>query len=119
LLDRIGAEDPRLGTRVLDSIVENLHAILNTHEGDGHTCPDLGVDFIDLLARWPSSENDVLRAVRHTIERYEPRLKNVHVRRLPDDGSTTVTLEISGELETRGRVKLRTELRNTGRVLVR
>jgi len=103
----------------MNAVVVNLTSILNTHEGDGFTCPDMGCDFVGLLSQWPTSESDVLMAVKKSIERYEPRLKNVQVRRL-NPHSTRVELEITGQLKDSGgardRVKLRTELSRTGNV---
>lgn len=119
LLARLSSSDPRYRPDLMESVVINLTSILNTHEGDGFTCPDMGCDFVGLLSRWPSSETDVLMAVKHSIERYEPRLRNVQVRRL--NHSTRVELEITGQLKdssggARDRIKLRTELSRTGNV---
>lgn len=119
-LHRLGSEHPTRGLPQLDSVVANLQAILNTHQGDGFTCPEMGVDFVDVLSRWPSSETDVLRAVALTIERYEPRLRNVRVRTLAkEDVATAVHLEIVAEWNGRDRVRLLTELSRGGSVKVR
>lgn len=119
LLQRLSSEDPRRhhDMDLMEAVVVNLTSILNTHEGDGFTCPDMGCDFVGLLSRWPASETDVLMAVRRTIERYEPRLCNVHVRRV-NQASNRVELEITGQLKdsVRDRVKFRTELSRVGRV---
>ncbi|MEM9461479.1 MAG: type VI secretion system baseplate subunit TssE [Myxococcota bacterium] len=119
LLQRLSSEDPRRHHDVdlMEAVIVNLTAILNTHEGDGFTCPDMGCDFVGLLSRWPTSETDVLMAVRRTIERYEPRLCNVHVRRI-NQPSNRVELEITGQLKDslRDRVKFRTELSHAGHV---
>lgn len=120
LLHRIASDDPNKGTGVLESIIANLQAILNTHEGDGHTCPEMGVDFLDVLARWPSSESDVLRAVAATIERFEPRLRNVRVRTLnPTAIVSCVSMEIVAELAGHEKIRFLTELSRGGGVRVR
>lgn len=117
LLQRISSPDPRHQPDVMEAVVVNLTSILNTHEGDGYTCPDMGCDFVGLLSRWPTSETDVLMAVRRSIERYEPRLCNVQVRRV-NHASNRVELEITGSLRdsARDRVKFRTELSRAGHV---
>ncbi len=122
LLNRISSPDPRRHDDVLESVIHNLAAILNTHEGDGHTCPTMGSDFIELLARWPTSQSEVLTNIKSTVERYETRLTQVQVRRLNPD-SNRVELEITGQLKdserSRERIKLRTELSQAGRIKIR
>ncbi|MCA9704639.1 MAG: type VI secretion system baseplate subunit TssE [Myxococcales bacterium] len=119
LLHRLSSANPRNRPELMDAVVVNLTSILNTHEGDGFTCPDMGCDFVGLLSRWPTSESDVLKAVRHTIEKYEPRLCNVQVRRVNYE-SARVELEITGQLKDslRDRVKFRTRLSRSGHVNV-
>lgn len=119
-MHRLASDDPAKGAGVLESIVANLQAILNTHEGDGYTCPEMGVDFLDVLARWPSSESDVLRAVAATIERFEPRLRNVRVRTLnPGVVVSIVAMEIVAELAGHEKIRFLTELSRGGGVRVR
>lgn len=116
LLRRIASPDPQRRLDPVESIVTNVASILNTHEGDGFTCADMGCDFVGLMSRWPTSESDVLAAVRRTVEQYEPRLCNVQVQRVRDDG-IVVALEITGELRSsaaRDRIRLRTELAHNG-----
>ncbi len=116
----MGSPKPARPIPQLESVVANLQAVLNTHQGDGYTCPEMGVDFFDVLSRWPSSESDVLRAVALTIERYEPRLRNVRVRTLPKpESAMAVHLEITAEWNGRDNVRLLTELSRGGSVKVR
>jgi type VI secretion system lysozyme-like protein len=121
LLHRLSSQDPRRDADLMEAVVVNLTSILNTHEGDGFTCPDMGCDFVGLLSQWPTSETDVLMAVKRSIEKYEPRLCNVSVRRV-NHASTRVELEITGQLKdplsSRDRVKFRTELSAAGQVNV-
>ena len=119
LLHRIASGDPKRRTDRIRSIVANLHAILNTQKGDGHSSPDLGVDLLELLARWPSSESEVMQAVSETIRRYEPRLRNVRVRRVELERGSTVMMEISAELADDEHLRLLTELSRNGRVHIR
>ncbi|MCH9684192.1 MAG: type VI secretion system baseplate subunit TssE [Deltaproteobacteria bacterium] len=116
LLGRLASPEPQRRLAPVDAVVLNVASILNTHVGDGFTCPEMGCDFVGLMSRWPTSESDVLAAVRRTVEQYEPRLRQVQVRRVHDDG-VVVALEITGELRASGardRIRLRTELAHNG-----
>lgn len=118
LLGRLSSPDPRRRPSLVETIVTNLTAILNTHEGDGYTCPTMGCDFMGLMSRWPTSESDVMAALRRTVETYEPRLRNVHVRRVAQE-SHLIAIEITGELQDgsdgRDRIRLQTQLAMDGR----
>jgi type VI secretion system lysozyme-like protein len=121
LLGRMSSSDPRRRPELMDSIVLNVTSILNTHEGDGHTCPNMGCDFVGLMSRWPTSESDVMSALRRTVEMYEPRLRNVHVRRVEGE-SHVIAIEITAELKdgtgSRDRVRLQTQLGVDGHIEV-
>lgn len=122
LLQRLSSPNGRRHAQDLQqSILLNLNSILNTHEGDGFTCPDMGCDFVDLLSKWPTSEMDVIRSVQDSIQQYETRLENVRVRRINPD-SARIELEISGSLKASNdpgsRLRMQTELSRTGHVQV-
>lgn len=118
LLGRVSSPDPRRRQSLVTSIVTNVTSILNTHEGDGYTCPTMGCDFVGLMSRWPTSESDVMAALRRTVEMYEPRLRNVNVRRVGQDASL-IAIEITAELkdgsDSRERIRLQTQLAMDGR----
>lgn len=109
----MSSPDPRRRLELMDSIVTNVTSILNTHEGDGYTCPTMGCDFVGLMSRWPTSESDVMATLRRTVELYEPRLRNVQVRRVESD-SHVIAIEITAELNDpaggRERVRLQTQM---------
>ena len=121
LLGRMSSSDPRRRPDLMDSIITNVTAILNTHEGDGYTCPTMGCDFVGLMSRWPTSESDVMATLRRTVEMYEPRLRNVHVRRVDGEGHA-IAIEITAELKddsgNRDRIRLQTELGVDGHIQV-
>ena len=121
LMGRMSSPDPRRRTDLMNAIVANVTSILNTHEGDGYTCPTMGCDFVGLMSRWPTSESDVMAALRRTVEMYEPRLRNVHVRRVESE-SYTISIEITGELKdglgSRDRIRLQTQLAVDGHIEV-
>lgn len=120
-MGRLSSFDPRRRLDLMEAIIINVASILNTHEGDGYTCPTMGCDFVGLMSRWPTSETDLLSTVRRTIEMYEPRLRNVQVRRVANE-SHVVALEITAELRdgsgSRDRIKLETRLAVDGHVEV-
>lgn len=113
LLGRMSSPDPRRRTELMDSIVTNVTSLLNTHEGDGYTCPTMGCDFVGLMSRWPTSESDIMATLRRTVELYEPRLRNVQVRRVESEAHA-LSIEITAELKdgsgSRDRIRLQTQL---------
>ncbi len=73
------------GTEELaESILMNLKRMLNTRQGGPMIQPDdYGmIDITDVSARFPDSIADVQKSIRTTIEKYEPRLKNVQVEHI-------------------------------------
>lgn len=47
---------------------------------------DYGIpDFTDFLINYPGSLQGFQRGIRHTIQKYEPRLKSVRVNFIPQD----------------------------------
>jgi type VI secretion system protein len=81
--ERRSKEDPR---RTKYSIKEHLERILNTKTGNVPIADDYGVpDFTDLLRTYPDSVRDFERSIKHTIQKYEPRLKVVRLNLLPPD----------------------------------
>lgn len=121
ILGRMSSRDPRRRLELMESIVTNVTAILNTHEGDGYTCPTMGCDFVGLMSRWPTSESDVMASLRRTVELYEPRLRNVHVRRVESEAHV-ISIEITAELKdgsgSRDRVRLQTQMAVDGHFVV-
>lgn len=81
------------------AIAEHLRALLNTRRGDAACAPSFGVvDFTDLVHAFPRSIQDLSKSLRATIAEYEPRLKNVLVRHVPDEDPLTLRFEISAQL---------------------
>ncbi len=66
----------------LESVVmEHLQKMLNTRAGSAPTCPDYGiVELSEMLHDFPDAHAIMQRAIKNTIVKYEPRLKNVQVR---------------------------------------
>lgn len=71
----------------------HLVNMLNTKHGSSLTCPDYGVpDVTELLSDIQDAIATLQRAIKHSITQYEPRLRNVQVRHVPDEGSQLLVL---------------------------
>jgi len=98
LLSRIGGQDPALVEDVR-SILAHLQKLLNTRQGDSPSAPGYGVtDFADLVHGFPSTIQQLARTIRSTILEFEPRLRNVTVRHMPDDDALSLHFEIAAQL---------------------
>ncbi len=115
------------GVRAPESLSEvlaaHLRVLLNTRQGDAATAPSYGlVDFTDLVHSIPTSVHALQAAIRSTILDFEPRLKNVSVRYLPDDQPLVLKFEITAQPTTegaRGLLRFRTQVVPGGKVEVK
>ena len=73
--------------------------MLNTRQGNSITVPDFGTtDFSD-VTRGYSSVNKVQEEIRRSIEKYEPRLRNVQVHFTPvENEPLTMHFDISASV---------------------
>lgn len=122
ILSRVGSSDPSRKLDELQSITANLHAILNTREGDSPAADDFGLtDLSDLLHNFPDATQYVLRSIRDTVIKYEPRLKNVRVRAIESHDPLKLAFEITARIDDgdrKGLVRLRTEIGPSGQANV-
>jgi type VI secretion system protein len=107
LLERIGArkrephargqEDPR---QIIDSVLEHLQRILNTRQGNVPIAESFGLpDLTDIQQYYPDSLRGFENAIRQTIQNYEPRLKAIRVRFIPnDEDPLSLSFQIVGRL---------------------
>ncbi len=86
LLERISSNTPDTCSiefneaKVVESILKNVTQILNTRQGSVPTSPDYGLpDFNDLAKRFPNAIGEIKISIRNALEKYEPRLTNLHV----------------------------------------
>lgn len=118
LLSRVGSSDPSRTLDEVESITANLVSILNTREGDSPAASDFGLtDLSDLLHNFPDATQFVVRSIRDTIMKYEPRLKNVRVRAVESADPLKMAYEITARIENdnrRGILRLRTEIGPSG-----
>lgn len=67
-------------------VTEHLARMLNTRQGSCLTCPDYGlIEVSEVLYDFPDAVGIVQRALKNSIQTYEPRLKNVQVRHIKSD----------------------------------
>lgn len=80
-----GAEADLIGA--VESIKRHLVDLLNSHPGHSECAPELGLlDFNDATIGVLDLELSIQRAIRHCIERFEPRVCRVEVESLPRGG---------------------------------
>lgn len=123
-------EDPKL---IIDSILKHLRQLLNTKQGNVPIGGDYGTpDFNDLFITFPRTKMDpkkeIEKAIRLTIQKYEPRLEGVRVELIekeegevhPYTDPLTLRFQITGRLsdESRTQVFLETTVNYDGKVKV-
>lgn len=122
LLGRLGGGELSVarGGDATSAIAAHLRALLNTRIGSAPTATAYGVvDFTDLVHGFPMSISMLASSIRTTILAFEPRLKNVNVRHLPDEDLLMLKFEISGQLadgKERSTLRFRTEVSPSGQV---
>lgn len=99
--ERRGGPDPK---RMVASIVRHLERILNTRWGSAQIAADYGIpDFTALRSGLPDAIRDLERAIRDTIQKYEPRLEAVRVRFIPQEETMlTVSFQVVARLVLEG-----------------
>ncbi|MBC2714119.1 MAG: type VI secretion system baseplate subunit TssE [Desulfobacteraceae bacterium] len=81
--DRSTTEDPK---KIISSVLRHLQKVLNTRQGGVQIAEDFGMpDLTDYLRGYPASLRDVEKSLRQTIIKYEPRLKAVRVKFVPQE----------------------------------
>jgi type VI secretion system protein len=119
--DRRGGRDPK---RMIASIIRHLERILNTRRGSVPISDDYGVpDLTDLSSGFPDSLRDLERTIRNTIQKYEPRLKSVRVKFVPqEENMLAVSFQIVARLileEEKNPVVFESLMDSDGKVIIR
>lgn len=108
--------------RLVDSIMRHLSRILNTRQESAPTVPDLGVpDFTNLPGDSDTeSVQEIERAIRRVIRKYEPRLVQPRIEYIArDDLAVSLRFKISAVLAgDRTPVVFNTAVSDSGRVVV-
>jgi type VI secretion system protein len=105
-----------------ESVLAHLRAMCTTRMGTMVTCPDYGIaDVSEMLHSFPDAIAEMARSIRHTIQTYEPRLKNVRVKHIPSH-DLTLRYELSAQLVTKAGklpVSFETTIDPSRRVMIR
>ena len=109
---------------VLESIIENLQNVLNTTRGNCLTDEHYGLPHMsNIRSTMPWSIAGFVTAIKTTIERSEPRLRNIRVRHAPgNDRGMALRFEISAlvvDEDGRHPVRFETLVDDEGRIRVR
>ncbi len=85
---------------LLESVLEHLQRLFNTRQGSVPIRDDYGLpDFNDLVAHHGQTMPSIIRTMREQIEQFEPRIRNVNVKHIPDpDKPLSLEFQVSGEL---------------------
>ena len=96
--------------RLLWSVVSNLNRLFNTRRGAIPHLPDYGLPDLKTVYRdAPRSGDELRRAIKDSIEKYEPRLRRVRVeRRDTDEFAMRLVFIVSAVLEGGQRVRFET-----------
>lgn len=131
LLERLRHPDPSGGRRsrvsqseILDSIIRNLKHLLNTSQGNSLLDDNYGLPHLSSIrSTMPHSLNSFIAAIRATIERNEPRLRNVRVVHRPTaTHAGELRFEITAVVvddDQRINVRFETVADDTGRMALR
>jgi type VI secretion system protein len=105
----------------LRSILGNLGRLFNTRRGTLAHVPEFGLpDLSDVSRAAPAEVESVRRAIRESVERFEPRLRRVRVDRdVSDPSSPYLVFLLSAEIELFGKVQFQTTIRADDLVEVR
>lgn len=115
VLFRLGvSEHPERRTGLVESVVANLRALLNSDDGCSASSTGFGVSLHQTLMRWEFDKEGVLKQLAQLIERYEPRLKKVAVKELEKGGPLRFRVLISGELADGQIFRARSEMGSAG-----
>jgi type VI secretion system protein len=131
LLERFRAPEPDAARtihentdRLAKSVLTNLNQLLNSHHGIAPIREDYGIPpIVDVLHNFPDAIAGMRKAIKTTIEKYEPRLKRVNVKHVevPDD-PLALNFEITAELvteEEKASVWISTRIDGSGQVRVK
>jgi type VI secretion system protein len=110
--------------RTVESVLEHLRKMLNVRQGSVCTLPDYGIpDLNSLFMQYPDAVLALRRIIRESLEKYEPRLRRVNVRYIPDeDDPLILRFEITARLamdEKDSPIRIETVVGDNGEVRVR
>jgi type VI secretion system protein len=89
-----------LESELRDSVLQHLQGMCSTRIGSMLTHPDYGIpDVSDMVHSFPHAISMMQRALKHTIEAYEPRLANVRITHVASQtGDLIVRFDVTAQL---------------------
>ncbi len=89
-----------LESELRDSVLEHLQGMCSTRLGSMLTHPDYGIpDVSEMVHSFPHAISMMQRALKHTIETYEPRLTNVRITHMASEGGDLIVrFDVSAQL---------------------
>jgi len=101
--------------RQIHSIMDHLNRMFNTRTGSIPHLKDYGLpDISDVYRKMSEGVDELKEAIKRTIERYEPRLKNVSVvHREDSESDARLVFILSGEIKRGGLVRFQTTFIST------
>jgi len=86
---------------MVEDILRHLRQMLNSRQGSALTALDYGVpDLTESLRQFPASRGDIEEALRVSIEKYEPRLRDVTVSFSEDEDVLVLRFEVRARVAT-------------------
>jgi len=115
------SENPQ---KIIDSVLLHLQKVLNTRQGGVPIAADFGLpDFNDVLHAQSGASREIEKAIRQTIQKYEPRLKSVRVKYIPlKEDLLSLNFEIHGRLaleDSEQPVVFESLMDGDGRIIIR
>jgi type VI secretion system protein len=106
LLERLADPDPDARRtirenkqRLMDSVMRHLQRMLNTRQGHVPIQPEYGMpDITDCVEGAPEALDRIRRAIKNSIEMFEPRLRRVKITHLPVGDDLNLHFGITGQL---------------------
>jgi type VI secretion system protein len=102
--------------RGIMSIMDHLNRLFNTRKGSLMHLKDYGLpDISEIYRKMPHGIEELQKAIKRTVEKYEPRLRKVKVtERETDPKDFKLVFILSGELAEGGLVRFQTTFTSTG-----
>ena len=115
-LDQTPVESVSVPHRRVLSIMDHLNRLFNTREGSLPHLKDYGLpDISEIYRKMPHGIEELQKAIKKTIEKYEPRLQKIKViPKETDPKEFRLVFILTGELRDGGLVRFQTTFTSTG-----
>lgn len=115
-LDKTRVEDVPPKTRRVVSLMDHLNRMFNTREGSITHLKDYGLpDISEIYRKMPYGVEELQKAIKRSVEKYEPRMHRIKVIHRDSDGDKfKLIFIISGELKGGGVVRFQTTFTSMG-----